>query len=541
MWGGSIRFDTPMLFALGFLFLFTVGGVTGIVLANSAVDIPMHDTYYVVAHFHYAMSLGALFGVFMGFYYWVSKMSGYRYNEALGKLHFWVFFIGTNLTFFPQHFLGLAGMPRRIPDYPDVYAHWNYISSIGSYIGGVGALIFLVVVAELFIRKRPALANPWGAGTTTLEWTVSSPPPFHTFEKTPPFRSGFAQSALNLHNFSPSTFFSVWSVFFSGSLMNPAITPFDAALLETPRPESSAKDVWSLLKPGVMTLVVFSGAVGLCLAPHGAGGTLHPILQAIAILCIALASGAGAAFNMWYDRDIDAIMQRTQNRPVPAGRIAPDDALVIGFMLSLVSIGLMGLALNWMAASVLGFAIFFYAVIYTMLLKRRTPQNIVIGGAAGAFPPVIGWLAASPDLAALPWVLFAIIFLWTPPHFWALALYRNQDYQRANVPMMPVVRGLDSTKRQMLFYALLLLPVTLLPLLPLGEATARLGYLYGAGALLLGLRFIHHAFIVLRSEDDKPARRMFGFSILYLFALLGLMGLDALLQAQGISTRALPF
>jgi cytochrome c oxidase subunit 1 len=187
MWGGSIRFTTPMVFALGFIFLFTVGGVTGIVLANSAVDIPMHDTYYVVAHFHYAMSLGALFGVFTAFYYWVPKMSGYRYNECLGKIHFWIFFIGTNLTFFPQHFLGLAGMPRRIPDYPDVYAHWNYISSIGSYIGGFGALFFLYVVAEMFIRKRPAGNNPWGEGATTLEWTVSSPPPFHTFEKTPSF------------------------------------------------------------------------------------------------------------------------------------------------------------------------------------------------------------------------------------------------------------------------------------------------------------------------------------------------------------------
>ena len=185
MWGGSLTFKTPMLFALGFVFLFTLGGVTGIVLANSAIDIPMHDTYYVVAHFHYAMSLGALFGVFAGFYYWIGKMSGYQYNETLGKLHFWLFFIGTNLTFFPQHFLGLAGMPRRIPDYPDVYADWNYWSSIGSYIAGVSALFFLYIVVELFVKKRKAGDNPWGEGAKTLEWTVSSPPAFHTFEKTP--------------------------------------------------------------------------------------------------------------------------------------------------------------------------------------------------------------------------------------------------------------------------------------------------------------------------------------------------------------------
>ena len=188
MWGGSLKFDTPMLFALGFIFLFTVGGVTGVVLANSAVDIPMHDTYYVVAHFHYVMSLGALFAIFAGFYYWVGKMSGYQYSEFLGKLHFWVFFIGTNLTFFPQHFLGLAGMPRRIPDYPDAYAEWNYWSSIGSYIGGAAAIFFLFIVLLIFLRKKPAGNNPWGEGATTLEWTVSSPPAFHTFEKIPEIR-----------------------------------------------------------------------------------------------------------------------------------------------------------------------------------------------------------------------------------------------------------------------------------------------------------------------------------------------------------------
>jgi cytochrome c oxidase subunit 1 len=185
MWGGSITFNTPMLFAIGFIFLFTVGGVTGVVLANSAIDVAMHDTYYVVAHFHYAMSLGALFGVFTAFYYWVPKISGYRFSEWMGKAHFWLFFIGTNLTFFPQHFLGLAGMPRRIPDYPDVYAGYNYWSSIGSYIAAFGAIWFLLVVVEMFVRKRPAGDNPWGDGAKTLEWTIPSPPPFHTFETQP--------------------------------------------------------------------------------------------------------------------------------------------------------------------------------------------------------------------------------------------------------------------------------------------------------------------------------------------------------------------
>ena len=185
MWGGSITFRTPMLWAIGFIFLFTVGGVTGVVLANAGVDVVLQDTYYVVAHFHYVLSLGAVFGIFAGFYYWFPKMSGYMYNETLGKLHFWVTFIGVNTAFFPQHFLGLAGMPRRYADYPDAFAGWNYVSSVGSFISGFGVLIFLLVLADAFMRKRVAGANPWGPGATTLEWTLSSPPPFHTFNDLP--------------------------------------------------------------------------------------------------------------------------------------------------------------------------------------------------------------------------------------------------------------------------------------------------------------------------------------------------------------------
>ncbi len=185
MWGGSIEFKTPMLFALGFILLFTVGGVTGVVLANASVDIVLQDTYYVVAHFHYVMSLGSAFGIFAGFYYWIGKMSGRQYPEALGKLHFWLTFIGVNLTFFPMHFLGLAGMPRRVADYPDALAGWNLLASIGSYISLAGFLVFLIVVWRTFAAGKPCPANPWGAGATTLEWTLPSPPPFHSFEELP--------------------------------------------------------------------------------------------------------------------------------------------------------------------------------------------------------------------------------------------------------------------------------------------------------------------------------------------------------------------
>ena len=186
MWGGSIRFDTPMLWAIGFIFLFTIGGVTGVVLANGGIDNAFHDTYYVVAHFHYVLSLGAVFGIFAGIYYWLGKMTGHQYPEKAGKWHFWTTFIGVNLTFFPQHFLGAAGMPRRYIDYPDAYWHWNLVSSLGSYLSFASSVFFVgMVIYVIWFSRRPAAENPWGEGATTLEWTLPSPPPFHTYEELP--------------------------------------------------------------------------------------------------------------------------------------------------------------------------------------------------------------------------------------------------------------------------------------------------------------------------------------------------------------------
>jgi len=188
MWGGSLQFRVPMLWAIGFIFLFTMGGVTGVVLANAGMNIPLHDGYYVVAHFHYVLSLGAVFSIFGGFYYWFPKMCGKMYNETLAKVHFWITFVGVNLTFFPMHFLGLAGMPRRVPDYPAAFTGWNELASVGAFISGVGALLFLFIVVQTFLAGKRIGANPWGEGATTLEWTVSSPPPFHTFEELPKVR-----------------------------------------------------------------------------------------------------------------------------------------------------------------------------------------------------------------------------------------------------------------------------------------------------------------------------------------------------------------
>jgi heme o synthase len=302
--------------------------------------------------------------------------------------------------------------------------------------------------------------------------------------------------------------------------LTPLATPLDH---RATAPSPAVGDYVALLKPRVMSLVVFTGFVGLYLAP----GHLHPALAAIAMLCIAVAAGASGAINMWYDRDIDALMTRTQERPLPAGRMAPGDALGFGAVLAVAAVLVMGLALNWAAAALLGFTVLFYVFVYTIWLKRRTPQNIVIGGAAGALPPLVGWAAATGGIGAPALVLFALIFFWTPPHFWALALYRAGDYERAGVPMMPVVAGPVETKRQMLIYTLVLWPLAVAPAL-LGVT----GWLYGGAALVLSAAFSGLALWVLFDTGGRAAPRMFGFSILYLFLLFAVMAAD---RAPGLA------
>ncbi len=294
---------------------------------------------------------------------------------------------------------------------------------------------------------------------------------------------------------------------------------------------SEVRDWFTLLKPRVLSLVVYSGVAGLLVAP----GAMHPVLAITAILCITIAAGAAGAINMWYDRDIDAVMRRTQNRPIPAGRIAADSALAYGVGLAVFSVALMGLATNWLAAIVLASSILFYVFVYTVWLKRRTPQNIVIGGAAGAFPPLIGWVAVTGSFAPEPLVLFAIIFFWTPPHFWALSLFAHADYARAGVPMLPVVSGARETRKQVLVYTVALLPVALAPWF-MGFS----GWIYGVSALLLGLWFLRHAWAVWTDAQDEagrsltndlPAKKCFKYSISYLFILLGVLVVDHLVLA----------
>lgn len=284
--------------------------------------------------------------------------------------------------------------------------------------------------------------------------------------------------------------------------------------------EAGVRDYLALLKPRVMSLVVFTGFAGLWVAPGSA--QMHPLLAFTALVCLAVGAGAAGAFNMWYDRDIDAVMTRTRARPIPAGKIAPEAALAFAVVLNALAVITMGLAVNWPAAALLAFASVFYAGIYTVGLKRRTPQNIVIGGAAGAFPPVIGWVAVTGDVSLAALSLFTIVFLWTPPHFWALALLSNDDYRRAGVPMMPLVHGEKTTKRQMLAYAAALVPASLLPW-ALGVAGAG----YAVCAFALSVFFVYTGWRVWIGSDPRTARQMFGFSIFYLFALFLALMIDA--------------
>ncbi len=285
--------------------------------------------------------------------------------------------------------------------------------------------------------------------------------------------------------------------------------------------EAMPGDFLALLKPRVMSLVIFTAFVGLATAP----GAIDPVLALIAILAIAVGAGASGALNMWYDADIDAVMSRTAKRPIPAGKVTPDQALAFGIVLSVLSVMTLGLLVDPLAGALLAFTIFFYAVVYTMWLKRSTPQNIVIGGAAGAFPPMIGWAAVTGSVSLESLVLFLIIFLWTPPHFWALALFKSQDYGSVGIPMMPNVAGEASTKRQIFAYSLLVAAIGVAPWL-IGMTSA----VYGVVALALGSAFVWYAWKVLKMpESDRamgPAKALFGYSLVYLFAIFAVLLAD---------------
>jgi protoheme IX farnesyltransferase len=289
------------------------------------------------------------------------------------------------------------------------------------------------------------------------------------------------------------------------------------------------RDFFTLTKPRVMTLVIFTAICGVLAAP----GSIHPVLGFTAILAIAMGAGGSAVLNMWWEADIDAGMKRTMNRPLPGGRMRREDARDFGIFLSAVSVGLMGVAIGWLAAALLFGAIIYYAVIYTIWLKPRTPQNIVIGGGAGAFPPLIGWVAVTGEITAMPILLFAIIFFWTPPHFWALALFVQSDYAKVGIPMLPVVAGEKVTRRQIMIYTLLLAPIAIAP-----WAIGGTSWIYGTCAVVLSTLFVVLAmpvFTRMRADEDKmlPEKALFKFSIVYLFVLFAALVADRIAAYQG--------
>jgi len=286
---------------------------------------------------------------------------------------------------------------------------------------------------------------------------------------------------------------------------------------------AGVEDYWALLKPRVMSLVIFTALVGIVRAP----GEIHPVLGFVALLCIAIGAGAAGALNMWWDADIDARMDRTRSRPIPAGRVEPGEAMIYGLLLSGASVLMLGLLVGWLAGALLAFTIFFYVVIYSMWLKRATPQNIVIGGAAGALPPVIGWAAVTGGVSLEPLLLFALIFIWTPPHFWALALLKKRDYEHAGIPMLPNVAGDDETRKQILLYSLVLAPAGVAPF-----ALGMTGWLYGAASVVLGALFLVFAWQVYRRREgeagERAAKHLFAFSVLYLFLLFAVLLIEGM-------------
>ena len=439
-------------------------------------------------------------------------------QRDLGKLHFWITFIGVNLVFFPQHFLGLAGMPRRYVDYPGRVRRLERISSIGSYISGFGALFFLYGVFDAFQPQakaaatiRGARARPRSSGRCPRRRrSTSSTSCRASSEARDPRRRSGARAQGRWPTIILEADMSL------GMRRRRSARAPSAGLARRTEPRS--RTIVALLKPRVMSLVVFTALVGLMVAP----GHVHPVLGSIALLCIAVGAGASGALNMWYDADIDARMTRTARAADPARPRQPGEALAFGVALAVCSVLMLGVLVNWLAAALLAFTIFFYIFVYTMWLKRSTPQNIVIGGAAGAFPPMVGWAAVDRRGSVSAPCCFPHHLRVDAAALLGARALPCRDYERAGVPMLPVVAGPKETRRQIVLYSLLLVPLAITPVfIGLGHAC------YAVTSVLLGAVFLYLAFQVARitegREADQAARRLFTFSIFYLFGLFAVL------------------
>ena len=511
-WRGNLIFDTPMLFALGFIAVFTMGGLSGIFLAAFPVDWQVTDTYYVVAHLHYVLFGGSIFGIFAGLYYWWPKMFGRLLDERLGKWTFWLMFVGFNVTFFPQHMLGLLGMPRRVYTYGHggLWEWYNLTSTIGSGIMSLGILLFLVNVVRTSRIGARAGNDPWLADT--LEWFTSSPPPPENFTEPVPYvtsarplrdlrlklkerdavarpslaplaaadgdrrlrgdaargrqrrrlarrraradvgaRAAAARAAIAVAAWlghrrllapalvSIALFGAAALITTHGLHLAAAAVAFASTLVLTAlvhrgetAPLGSFRDYVTLTKPRIMTLLLLTGACGMFVGAQGVPplGDLAAMLGGLALAC-----GGASALNHVLDRDIDSLMgERTRARPVTSGRVPASYALEFGLALSALSFVLLAGLVNVLTAALALVGNLFYVLVYTRWLKRTTPQNIVIGGAAGAVPPLVGWAAATGNLTVPALFLFLIVFFWTPPHFWALALLIKRELRGGRDP-----------------------------------------------------------------------------------------------------------
>ena len=498
LWRGTIEFKTPLLFAVGFLATFLIGGITGIFLAVFPVDWQLTDTYFVVAHLHYVLMGGAVFGIFAAIYYWFPKITGRMLSEGLGKTSFWLMLIGFHTTFLIQHSLGLDGMPRRIYEYADV-GHlelYNLISTIGSFILATGILVTVLNVVKSVKRGVIAGPDPWRGNT--LEWFTTSPPPVNNFDVVPRVRSVEPMKDIRRQIERQSAPVDDARRALHG-VRGPRLMSTPRAAAVGAAPLAGARQVLSdyveLTKPRVQSLLLFTTVTTMLVAGH-------PSIELILLTCLGgyLSAGGAGAVNHYYDRDIDARMARTANRPVPSGRVAPRAALAFGLVLATLAVLELSIFVNPLAAALSFSGFLGYTLVYTLWLKRTTPQNIVIGGAAGAVPPLVGWAAVTGGLDGTALYLFAIVFFWTPPHFWALSLLMKDEYARVGVPMLPVVRGERETRRQILLYSVLLYAVTQLPFCASGFGT-----IYLVGSFLLGVAFIGGAALLLHAR--RPPQR----------------------------------
>ncbi len=548
LWRGTIEYKTPLLFCVGFIALFIIGGISGVFLAIFPVDWQLNETYFVVAHIHFVLVGGAVMPIFAAIYYWFPKITGRMLNEGLGKLSFWLMFWGILVTFMIQHAIGLEGMPRRVYEYENVghLALYNLISTVGSFILAAGVLVTVAqrpaqpqagrdrrarpveseharVVHDLAPGRQQLRRGPARAlGRTDEGHSPGDRAPHlrragarpcdrarrgHAGGRVAPCALGWLR--LRCDGGLVRTAYRR-----SPALAATRLGPGDRARLQ------QLRDYLELTKPKVQSLLLLTTITTMYVAGD-------PSVLLVALTCLGgyLSAGGAGAVNHWYDRDIDARMARTATRPIPAGRIAPTAALTFGLRLAALSFLELSLTVNVLAASLALAGFLGYVLVYTVWLKRRTPQNIVIGGAAGAVPPLVGWAAVTGSISATAVLLFFIVFFWTPPHFWALSLLMKGEYEKVGVPMLPVVRGEAETRRQILLYAVLLYAVTQLPFCAGG-----FGGIYLAASLVLGLGFIGGAVRLYRRADRRSALQLYLYSLAYLALLFSAMVLDARLS-----------